>query len=199
MIYSIGLTGTIASGKSTAAAFFAKQNIPTLSADAFARARTLPNEPAFHAIVEHFGSSIQHPSGEINRRQLREIIIHDPMQRQWLESLLHPLIKQSIQQALRVATGYYCVVEIPLLTHREDYPDLKRILLIQAEKDIQMKRLMLRDHCSESDALTFLATQPINQHHLADDIIINNGHLDEFTTNLQTLHEQYLRLAQSTG
>ena len=57
---------------------------------------------------------------------------------------------------------------------------------------------MLRDHCSESDALTFLTTQPTNQHHLADDIIINNGHVDEFTKNLQTLHEQYLRLAQST-
>ena len=199
MIYSIGLTGTIASGKSTAALFFAQQNIPTLSADACARVLTQPNEASFIAIVEHFGASILTPEGYLNRRQLRQCILDDTTQRKWLEALLHPLIHATIKQSLQQASGPYCIIEIPLLTNRDNYPYLQRVLLMESRKKIQIERLMQRDRCSKADALKFLATQ---QHasiyrRIADDIVINTHGLDCLEEQLQKLHKHYLTLAAS--
>ena len=114
LMYCVGLTGTIASGKSTALAYFAELGIATLSADAIARQITTTNAAVLLAIRNYFGDCVFLPSGELNRRALRAIIFSDPQQRQWLEKLLHPLIKQQIQEEIKKITTPYCVIEIPL-------------------------------------------------------------------------------------
>jgi len=196
LMYCVGLTGTIASGKSTAAAFFKSQGIPVLNADDIARQLTAKNSPALADIIEHFGEKIVTTEGELDRRQLRQWILAHPMDKQWLEDLLHPLIRQHIELSITELTGPYCVVEIPLLSDRKSYPYLNRVLLITAEPQQQIARLVKRDHCSESEAMAWLSHQEHNNNRaeLADDIMVNTGSLDELHSKLNALHQRYLAI-----
>ena len=120
--YVIALTGTIASGKSTASDFFKQQGIDVISADIIARELTGKNTPALAAIVSHFGQSITTENNTLNRRVLRKKIMQHPDEKHWLEAYLHPQIRVAIEAALKHVTSPYAVVEIPLLTRREDFP-----------------------------------------------------------------------------
>ena len=122
MPYSVVLTGTIASGKSTAADFFKQQSIDIISADAIARELTAPHTEALHAIALHFGQHILSTDGTLDRRALRQVIIKHPDERLWLERYLHPQIRAQIEAALKSTQSPYVMIEIPLLTRREDFP-----------------------------------------------------------------------------
>ena len=199
-MYCIGLTGNIGSGKTTALKFFADQHIPTIVADDIARSLTAVDEPAYHAIVKHFGPSVLQADNTLNRRALRAVIFNQPAERLWLENLLHPLIRQRIEQRIADLQGPYCVIEIPLLLRRDAYPYLNRVLLIVSPTKTQIQRIMQRDHCSEEQALAILNTQPDEQERkrLADDIIINDGVMEDFEKSIKKLHNHYLHLADHT-
>lgn len=199
IVYCVGLTGTIASGKSTVAGYFAEQHIKVINADQLARTLTASSEPAFQAIRQHFGDKIILPNGELDRRQLRHIIVEQPTERYWLEQFLHPLIRQAIQHAINSCCSAYCIIEIPLLTARRDYPYLNRILLVQASSEIQIARIMTRDHCDQTQAVAILAAQPTNDRYqaLADDIIVNNGAKSALRDRVFVLHTQYLKNSQA--
>ena len=196
-MYCIGLTGNIASGKSTVATFFETLGITVISADKIARELTALGQPALHSIEEYFGKSVIYSSGELNRNGLRQRIFKEPKQRLWLERLLHPLIRRGIHSKINEARSAYCVIEIPLLNNRLDYPYLNRVLLILAEQEQQIKRVMLRDNCSREQSLAILATQvdDLIRQKMADDIIVNNGTLLELSAKVENLHAQYLQLA----
>jgi dephospho-CoA kinase len=198
MVYCVGLTGTIASGKSTATAYFASQGIATISADKIAKDLTKPGQAALDDIREYFGHAIFHGNGELNRRQLRDIIMRDQVARQWLESCLHPRIRDEIKQAISHAKSPYCVIEIPLLIERTHYPYLSRVLLIEATEQEQIKRLMARDNCTSDVARACLAAQPYHalQKALADDCIQNNGSYIVFEQALLVMHQKYLSASQ---
>ncbi|AHE67406.1 dephospho-CoA kinase [Legionella oakridgensis] len=193
-MFCIGLTGNIGSGKSTVAALFAKLGIDVISADTIAKKLTQQGQPAFYKIIEHFGDTIKEESGNINRRQLRQLVFDKPKERQWLENLLHPLIRQEIAREINYCQSPYCIIEIPLLPDKKDYPYLDRILFIQADKEIQIARLIARDQCTRQEAQTILTTQAATEKHLqiADDVLINNGSLQQLKNQIETLHQRYI-------
>lgn len=194
-MYCIGLTGNIASGKSTVAAYFAALGVDVLSADQIARDLTKSTQPAFHAIVTHFGKAALTAKGELNRRYLRHFIFQDAEERSWLEQLLHPLIRKRIEHDIGNLKSPYCLIEIPLLTDKSNYPYLNRILLVKTQVERQVSRLMARDNSSKEDALAILATQTneMKLQAMADDIVENSGSLSELQENIAALHKRYLQ------
>ena len=193
-MYCIGLTGTIASGKSLAMEYFKSQGIDTLNADVIARELTQKGSPALVDISQYFGKEFLTSNGDLDRRILRSHIVGHPEDRQWLEQLLHPMIRQHIEAAIAYCKSPYCVIEIPLLLDRTPYPYLNRVLLITSEPQQQIQRLMARDHCTEAEAKALLAHQETNNHRaaLADDIILNTSSVDELHCKLGELHHHYM-------
>ena len=194
-MFCVGLTGTLASGKSTVAKYFATLGAAVLSADQISKDLTGSKQPAFHEIIHHFGQEVRLKNGELDRRKLRQIIFQDINERHWLEALLHPLVRAEILRKIKDTTAIYTVIEIPLLTCREDYPYLNRILVIQATKTDQIKRFITRDNSTEQAALAILANQE-KADHLADDYLINNGPLKQLYAHIDCLHQKYLHDAQ---
>src|ERR1700729_3680796 len=111
----IGLTGGIASGKSTVTQRFAELGIPVIDADVAARAVVEPGKPGLDQIVRRFGPGVLEPNGGLNRHALRAVIFKDPALRQALDAILHPLIRAEMEQQAATAKGPYLVMAIPLL------------------------------------------------------------------------------------
>ena len=198
-MFTIGLTGQIASGKTTIARLFEKLGVYLINADDINRHLIAPGEPAYHEIASHFGDKIISSSGDLNKNQLRQIITNQPSQKNWLENLLHPLIQQQIIKQLKEAIGCYAMVEIPLLTNRQKYPFLNRVLFIQISKDLQINRVMARDNCSKEDAIKMINMQADQKEYMtiADDCIQNEGSLEQAQEKVTKLHQQYLNMAKS--
>lgn len=198
-MFCVGLTGNIASGKSTVAELFRTLGVHVLSADNIARELTLRGQPALHLITNHFGDEVLSATGDLDRALLREKIFKTPKERLWLEQLLHPLIREEIITELNKVTASYAVIEIPLLIKREDYPYLNRILVVIAEPKQQIERVIHRDNCSREQALAILASQPdeLSRQKIADDLIFNNGSIAELKNNIIRLHHDYLQFAVS--
>lgn len=197
--YCIGVTGNIGSGKSTACNFLKHLGVKVISADSVSKTLTLSTGTAFPAIVQHFGTEVLLPSGELDRRCVREQIFNNPEQRVWLENLLHPLIRQAIEAALVNSNSPYCIIEIPLLLDKTHYPYLHRILLILAQQKIALNRISLRDESPQELTLAILASQPSEAvlRNLADDILVNNGTQEAFYEDIITLHARYLQYSSS--
>jgi dephospho-CoA kinase len=195
MVYAVGLTGNIASGKTTAAKIFSEFGIEVINADDVSRELTAKNTPAYKKIIEHFGVSLLTNDDEINRRSLRTIIFTDATERKWLENLLHPLIRKEIAHRVSLCSTPYCIVEIPLLTDKQNYPYLSRVLVITAPVDMQIARLMARDNCSKETAEAILLTQPDLSLRLkiADDVINNNLDYEALKHSLEEVHLKYLK------
>jgi dephospho-CoA kinase len=200
-VYSIGLTGQIASGKSTVAELFSTLGIEIVGADLIAKELTQSSKPAYHLIKEHFGRTILDEKKEINRAQLRKLIFHDTNARIWLENLLHPLIRNRIEQDLTMISSPYCIIEIPLLRDRKNFSFLDRILFIESSQALKTLRVSKRDQCSEKTALTILATQgDINcQNIMPDDTIVNNESIEQLQDEVIRLHQLYLQLAAQSS
>jgi dephospho-CoA kinase len=195
---TIGLTGGIGCGKTTVAQYFQTLGITVIDADTIARELVAPNTPAYTAIFHHFGNDILLDSGELDRKKLRTIIFADAEQRKWLEQLLHPLILQEIYQRKKAVTAPYCVLMIPLLLEKNVYHDIDRILVIDADQDLQIARVQQRDQLSLEQINAILATQLAQQERLklADDVIVNNDKLSRLHKQIEQLHQRYLHLAQ---
>ena len=144
--FTVGLTGGMAAGKSTALALFNDAHIETWSADTVAHALMHPDGLAYPAIHAHFGPEILATDGQIDRALLRKKIVQQPQEKAWLEDYLHPLVRSALQAAIVQARSPYVVVEIPLLTEsRHAYRWLDRILLIGAEEAQQKQRAAQRE------------------------------------------------------
>lgn len=194
MVYCVGLTGGIASGKSTVADLFAHLGVPIINADKISKELTKKNQTAYYEIIAHYGAVILDEDQEINRSVLRSIIFSNSAERKWLEHLLHPLIRQQIHQHVLACTAPYCMVEIPLLIDKKIYSYIQRILLVTTPIAIQIARVMARDQCSKEQALAILAAQPELSQRMenADDVLVNDKGLDELKDAVHHLHQQYM-------
>lgn len=197
--FCVGLTGRIASGKSTVARCFHELGVDVISADQISRQLTMKNQPAFHQIVQHFGPSVLTDSDELNRSNLRQIIFKNPKERAWIEALLHPLIRASIQKKINESQAPYCLVEIPLIPHKIDDAYLNRILLVLANQQAQIARLMTRDNMTQADAETILNAQADLREYRAhaDDILVNHGSIERLKNEVLKLHHTYLSFLTS--
>ncbi len=190
--FNIALTGSIGSGKSTVCDFFKSQGIQVISADEIAFSLTKPHAKAYNTILKHFGTSILSEDETINRMKLRHILMDSCKEKKWLEQLLHPLILDAIKKQLATSQALYNVIEIPLLEQK--YKFIDRILLITANQDIKIQRIMARDGMNLEQAQKMLNLQTTDEQRarLADDLIDNSGSVDVLNTECMKLHHQYL-------
>jgi len=199
----IGLTGGIASGKSTVEQRFTELGVPVINADDCARAVVERGRPGLAAVVERFGAGVLTPQGELDRRELRSLIFSDAARRKELEAILHPLIRADMAQRSSQATGPYVVLSIPLLVEGDarrpgDSRDRwDRVLVVDADESLQLARLMSRDAVSEAEARATLAAQASRAARLAaaDDVLVNSGTVAELRQAVDLLHRRYLELA----
>lgn len=196
--FIIGLTGGIGSGKSTIAEHFASLGITIVNADQIARDVVAPGTEALAAIRSHFGDNIIDDSGELDRRQLRECVFNDESQKQWLNNLLHPLIRQTMTTQAQQAESQYCIIEIPLLVENNLQFMVHRVLVVDCPEEMQIQRASLRDQSSIEQIKKIMASQSSRATRLAsaDDVIDNSlpqSHLIEQVTDL---HAKYLLQSQ---
>ncbi len=193
----IGLTGGIASGKSTVARRFAELGATVIDADEVARAVVAPGEPALAQIERRFGRAVLCPDGTLNRRALRGLVFADAAARRDLEAILHPPIRAEMARRATLATGPYVLLVIPLLVEGGPRDDLDRILVVDAAEEAQLARLTARDGSSPAEARAILSAQASRADRLAraDDVLRNDGELATLIDEVDRLHRHYLRLA----
>jgi len=195
----IGLTGGIASGKSTAAARFAELGVPVIDADEVARAVVAPGESGYAEVVNRFGRGILAADGGLDRRALRDRVFADPGERQDLEAILHPLIRAEMQRRENAALGPYVVLAIPLLVEGGRRDQVDRVLVVDVDEAAQLERLMHRDASTQAQARAILAAQASRSVRLrvADDVLVNTGSVPELREAVDRLHERYLAIASA--
>jgi dephospho-CoA kinase len=192
----IGLTGGIASGKSTVAQRFIELGVPVIDADEASRAVVAPGTPGLAQVIERFGGGIVAENGELNRRALRDLIFSDPGSRRDLELILHPLVRVHMDQTAEAAAGPYVVMAIPLLVEGDSRNRVDRILVIDVDEAVQLERVMARDGSTLEQARAILAAQATRSARLAaaDDVLLNSGTVTDLRQGVDRLHERYLRL-----
>lgn len=193
----IGLTGGIASGKSTVADRFRELGVPVIDADESARRVVAPGQPGLEAVVRRFGSQVLTATGMLDRRALRDVVFADEAKRRDLEILLHPLIRADMDAAVRATAGPYVVLAIPLLVEGGATDRVDRVLVVDTDEALQLARLMSRDRTSDEQARAILAAQATRAQRLAvaDDVLPNVGSIEELRREVDRLHERYLALA----
>jgi dephospho-CoA kinase len=196
-VYRVGLTGGIASGKSTAAKFFGELGVPILDSDQVARDVVEPGQPPLERLVERFGPSILTADGHLDRPALRDIVFSDPKARADLEALTHPAIGAAMEARSALAGGPYQILVIPLLVEKNLASHLDRVLVVDCEEALQLRRLHRRDGATRQQAQAILDAQASRAARLkaADDVISNGGTIDAVREQVTALHARYLELA----
>jgi dephospho-CoA kinase len=194
----IGLTGGIASGKSTVAQRFTDLRVPVIDADVAARAVVASGTPGLARVIERFGPGVLAQNGELDRRALRDLIFSNPGARRDLESILHPLIRADMERSAEQAVGPYIVMAIPLLIEGGPSDRVDRILVVDVDEVVQLRRVMERDECTAEQARAILASQASRSARLAaaDDVLQNAGTVTDLRQAVDRLHDRYLRLAE---
>lgn len=197
MSYVIGLTGGIGSGKTAVSNYFETLGIAVVDADIASRTVVEKGRPALGLIAERFGPQILQADGTLNRAELRTAIFKDPADREWLESLLHPLIRQEIKDGLTNATSPYVLLVSPLLVESGQNQLTKRVLVVDVPEELQLQRTVIRDNNTPDQVKAIMAAQANRQQRLAsaDDVIINDGTLEQLQQQVNTLHQKYLELS----
>lgn len=193
----IGLTGGIASGKSVVARMFADLGVPVIDTDVIAREVVAPGQPALEEISQRFGKRMIDAGGNLNRKALRKLVFSDDQARMDLEAILHPRIDTETRRQADAAGGDYQIIVVPLLVGSALREFVHRVLLVDCDKEIQVQRLLARDAENIEQAHKILAAQASREDRLAiaDDIINNNGSLDQTQASVDALARQYQRLA----
>lgn len=197
----VGLTGGIASGKSTAARFFRTLGVPVIDADQVARDVVAPGTPGLAAVAGAFSADVLQADGTLDRRRMREIVFADPGERLRLEAILHPLIRDEIRARLGQIQTAYCVLDAALLIESPALRALvQRVLVIDVPVPLQVARLMQRDGMTAAQCEAMLAAQASREQRLegADDVVDNAGDLTALQRQLESMHARYLHLAGRT-
>jgi dephospho-CoA kinase len=198
----IGLTGGIASGKSTVTQRFAELGVPVIDADVASRIVVEPGTAGLAQVVARFGAGVLHADGQLDRRALRDLIFKDASLRQALDAILHPLIRAEMEREAAQAKAPYVVMAIPLLVEGGNAGKrVDRVLVVDADETVQLQRLQARDGSSQEQARAILSSQASRAARLgqADDVILNSGTVAELRQAVDRLHEKYLQLAQTSS
>ena len=197
--FRIALTGGIASGKSVVSDMFRELGAAVVDTDVIAREVVEPGRPALDEIRQRFGDDVIDANGELDRTALRKLIFDDDTARRDLEAILHPRIGDETRRQAMAATGSYQLIVVPLLVGSELLDFVDRVLVVDCDEQAQLKRLLARDAESPEQARRMLAAQASREQRLAiaDDVIRNDGSLDDTERQVARLDERYRRLARS--
>lgn len=192
----VGLTGGIASGKTTVSNLFAQLGVPIIDADVISRQLVEPETAAFKLIVQTFGVEILKADGHLNRAKLRQIIFSDIQQRHRLEEILHPRIQQVMLAEVAKVKTPYCILSIPLLVETNQINLVDRILVIDCSIELQRERIKDRNGISSDEIEQVLMSQTTREARLAiaDDVILNDTSLDQLKSKVLALHKDYSQI-----
>lgn len=194
----IGLTGGIASGKTTVADLFQEHfNIEIVDADIVAREVVALGSDGLRQIAEHFGETILLEDGTLNRAKLREQIFSNPEDKTWLNALLHPMIRQKIEEGLTNIRSPYGLLVAPLLIENQMQGMADRVLIVDVPTEVQIERTMSRDNVSEEQVKAILKSQASREQRLAvaDDVIKNHTKNQDLLPQITDLHQKYLAIS----
>ena len=194
--FVVGLRGGIGTGKTSVSDLFAARSVTVADADISARRVVEPGRPAYKKIVEHFGQDILLPDGTLDRAKLREIVFQDPASRSFLEQQTQRPIVDDLLTWINDAESAYTI--LVLSTGLGKWPLMQRLLVVDATRDSQIRRVMARDNNSRQQVEAILNAQPSREDRLqdADDIIVNEGDLAALELEVEKLHALYLALSE---
>jgi dephospho-CoA kinase len=193
--YVVGLTGGIGSGKTTVSDLFANLGITIADADVVARTIVEPGRPAHSAIKDRFGESILLEDGFLNRAKLRELIFSNQEDRRWLERQTHGPIMQMLGEIIESAASPYSILVLSAGAGRS--PLINQMLVVDTPEELQISRVTERDSNSRQQVESIMASQPTREERLAwaDNVIVNEGSVDQLEQEVLNLHHYYLKLA----
>lgn len=197
----IGLTGGIASGKTTISNLFSSHGAPIIDTDILSRQLLETDQSGYRQVVQHFGNEILQAHGDIDRRHLRDIVFSNKHEKKWLEAILHPLIyEQTENQIDRHRSANYIIVVIPLLFEADFRTLVERALVVDCSEQTQIERLTHRDNIDFGLAHKMLEQQWSNEKRLkqADDVIRNDQN-ESLEEQVKSLDEKYISLSTSTS
>ncbi|GIU46734.1 dephospho-CoA kinase [Shewanella algidipiscicola] len=198
--FVVGLTGGIGSGKTTVANLFAELGITLVDADIVSREVVAKDSEGLAKIVEHFGETILLDNGELNRAALRQRIFSNTADREWLNALLHPLIRAEMLSQLEKADSPYAILVVPLLFENGLDSLVNCTLVVDISPELQTKRTIERDAVSAEQVQNIINSQASRAEKLskADDVIDNQGTISALKGKVAVLHNKYLTLAGRT-
>ena len=195
----VGLTGGIASGKSTISALFAELGVPVVDTDIISHQLMQPGQEAYLKTLQHFGSHILDPEHQtINRALLRQLVFSQAEQKDWLENMLHPLIRAQTLHQINQAAGSapYVLVVVPLMFETGFNRLLDHIIAIDCPPSCQLDRLTQRDHINDELARKMLRAQLNNEQRLQQaDSIIKNVDNKSRSQDVLKLHQRLMQIA----
>jgi len=193
----IGLTGGIASGKTTVSECFEKIGAQVIDADVISHDVTKPDGAAFSQIISFFGSDILNEDGWIDRKKMRSMIFDDVSKKEMLEKIIHPKVKKEMLKAINQSNEHYLIISVPLLIETRMNQMMDRTLLVDCSETTQIERLMKRDEITIDEAKSIMANQALrsDRQRFADDLIVNekNVTLIELENEVLELHKYYLK------
>jgi dephospho-CoA kinase len=202
MPFCVGLTGGIASGKSSAAALFQELGAAIVDTDAIAHELTRPGAAAMAGIRSAFGPAFIAADGSLERAKMRRLVFNDPDAKARLEGILHPLIREHARARIIAAQQPYVIVVVPLLIETGAYRDLiQRVVVVDCNEELQVVRAMQRSQLEEREVRAILAAQLPRAERLkrADDVIDNSGDIEALRRQIEKLHARYLALAKTAA
>ena len=199
MALVIGLTGGIASGKTTVANLFEQEfGIEIVDADVVARQVVEPGSAGLEQITQHFGPEVIEADGTLNRARLREIIFADPSQKEWLNNLLHPIIREQMLQQLETVQSDYALLVIPLMVENNLQSLADKVVVVDVDPETQIQRTVERDQVDQQQAEAIVASQASREQRLAiaDYVIKNNTKNQKLLYQITELHKKFLEMCR---
>ena len=190
----IGLTGGIGSGKTAVSDIFEELGIGIVDADLASRVVVEKGRPSLEEIAKHFGQGILTEAGELDRAKLREIIFNSDEEKNWLESLLHPVIAKQIQEELKASSSPYTILVSPLLLETNQKDFCKKVLVVDVPVETQIERTLKRDDVSLEQVHSIIKAQISRDKRLelADEVIVNDKSLEDLQLAVSKLHQQFI-------
>ncbi|QFS87798.1 MULTISPECIES: dephospho-CoA kinase [unclassified Marinobacter] len=194
----VGLTGGIGSGKSTVVRIFGDLGVHWVDADDVAREVVEPGTAGLAAIAEHFGREILQADGALDRAALRQRVFENPEERNWLERLLHPVIREELVRQLQSPeasnTQPYVLLVSPLLLETDQHELVDRTVVVDVPEEVQIERTMARDDNSQAQVERIMAAQMARDERRsrADAVIDNNRPLQDVERQVCELHNRFL-------
>jgi|TARA_B100001057_G_scaffold261860_1_gene262118 dephospho-CoA kinase len=200
MALVVGLTGGIASGKTTISNLFQSEyNIDVVDADIIARQVVETGSEGLKAIIERFGEEILSPDKTLDRVKLRALIFQDSEKKLWLDNLMHPLIRSEMQRQIAQVTSEYTLLVIPLMAENNLQSLVDKVIVVDVDEEIQIERTLLRDKVSTEQVKAIMKSQANRQERLAiaDYVIKNNTRNHKILPQIAELHQIFMEICKT--